>query len=127
MTTTSRTSALGQGRQRLVGDVGDGELRAGLGQHARDVHGDVADPDDQGGVAVQPRVQVGEVGVAVVPGDEVRRRHAAVEVLARDAQPPIQRRPVGEHGGVVMAAQVVRRQVAADLDVPEEAQRAGPP
>jgi hypothetical protein len=86
----------------VVGDVGTGELVRGLGQDPGDVDRHVPDADHHCGVAVERRVEVDVVGVAVVPGHEVGGREAAREVLARDAEAPIAGRPVGEHDGVVV-------------------------
>ena len=58
-------------------------------QHARDVERDVAVPDHDRPLAGEVERQVLEVGVAVVPGDELGRRPGAGQVLAGDAELPV--------------------------------------
>src|ERR1700758_2248654 len=60
-----------QRRERVICDVGLGELRAVDGEDTRNVKRDVAVADDDGPFAGQVEVQVGEVGVAAVPGHEL--------------------------------------------------------
>ena len=62
------------------------------------------------------------VGMAVVPGDELEGRPRAGQVLARDPEPPVGLRADGVDDGVVEAREVFVVQVAADLDVAEEAE-----
>ena len=62
------------------------------------------------------------VGVAVVPGDELGRGPRAGQVLARDAEPPVGLRADRVDDGVVEPRELVVRDVAADLDVAEEAE-----
>ena len=69
----------------------------------------------------QVELQVLEVRVAVVPGDELGGRPRAGQVLAGDPEPPVGLRADGVDHGVVQDAQLVVRHVATDLDVPEEA------
>ena len=76
------------GLERLVDvvrDLGDEQLVGGLGEDPGHVDGDVAGADhgDLGGLQ---RPLPRHVGVAVVPGGEVRGAVAAVQVDARDVQ-----------------------------------------
>ncbi len=57
--------------ERVVGDVGERELVMGEDQHARDVQRDVAGADHDRALAGEVEAQVAEVGMAVVPADEV--------------------------------------------------------
>ncbi len=111
-------------RERVEGvlrDVAGGELLHGLGEDARDVHGDVADADHRDARGGEDHLAGLRVGVAVVPRDELRGGEAALEVLAGNAEVAVARRAHGVHDGVVVAAQVVVGEVAAELHVPEEA------
>ena len=65
------------------------------------------------------------VGVAVVPGDEVGGAVRAGQVDARDVERGVADRAGREDHGVVALLQLVERDVAADLDVADEADRAG--
>ena len=71
-------AAVVQRLQRVVGDVGGGQ-HVGIGdEDARYVQCDVAVADDDGAPARDIRRHLLEVGVGVVPADEVDGRHAAV-------------------------------------------------
>ena len=107
---------------RLVGRVGRRELLRGEREHARDVDRDVAVPDHDRALAREVELEVLEVGVAVVPGDERRGRPRAGQVLAGDAEPPVGLRADGVDDRVVEREQLLVRDVAADLDVAEEAE-----
>ena len=63
-----------------------------------------------------------EVGVAVVPGDELGGRPRAGQVLAGDPEPPVGLRADRVDDRVVEREQLLVRDVAADLDVAEEAE-----
>ena len=91
-------------------------------EHPRDVERDVAGADHDRPLAAQVEVVVAEVGMAVVPADELGRRVAARQVLAGDPERPVGRRADRVDDRVVVAAQVLDREVAAELDVGEQAQ-----
>ena len=61
----------------------------GQREHPRDVDRDVAVPDHDRALAGEVELEVLEVGVAVVPGDELGRGPRAGQVLARDPEPPV--------------------------------------
>ena len=105
---------------RRVGGVGRGELLRRQREHARDVESDVAVPDHDGAIDVQVELELLEIGVAVVPGDELGGRPRAGEVLAGDAEPAVGLRAEGVDDGVVEPRQIGVRQIAPDLDVAEE-------
>ena len=63
-----------------------------------------------------------EVGMAVVPGDELGGRPRSRQILAGDAEPPVGLRADRVDDGVVETREVFGVKVAADLDVPEEAE-----
>src|SRR5262249_55945972 len=110
---------------RGIGRVGRGQLLTRESEHARDVESDVAVPDHDRTLAREIELEVLEVGVAVVPGDELGRGPRARKVLARDPEPTI---GLGAHGvddRVVQSRELVVRDVPPDLDVAQEAE-AGP-
>lgn len=102
------------------GDFGGEQFVAGLGENACDVEGDVADAED-GDLLGLEGPGAGDVGVAVVPGDEVGGTVAAVEVDAGDVQCAVRVGSGGEDDGVVEATQVVEVDVGAVVDVAEQA------
>ena len=107
---------------RGVGRVGRRELLGRQREHPRDVDRDVPVPDHDRALAREVELEVLEVGVAVVPGDELGRRPRAGQVLAGDPEPPVGLRADGVDDRVVALAQLVVRHVAPDLDVAEEAE-----
>ena len=96
------------------------ELGAGEGQHPGDVGGDVAVADHDHALGGEVEVVVGEIGVGVVPVDELGRRVRAGQVLARDPEPAVGGGPVGGDDRVVALLELGDGDVAADLDVAEE-------
>ena len=112
----------GDGSDRLVGRVGGGELLRRQRQHAGDVQGDVADPDDDRALDVEIEPEVLEIGMAVVPGDELRGRPRAGQVLAGDPEPPVGLGADGVDDGVVQAGEIGVGNVPPHLDVAEEAE-----
>ena len=107
---------------RGVGRVCRRELLRREGEHPGDVEGDVAVPDHDGPLVREVELEPLEVGVAVVPGDECRRRPRAGELLAGDAELPVGLRAHRVDDRVVALGELVVRHVAAELDVPEEAE-----
>ena len=101
-------------------DLGRQQLVTGLREHARDVEGDVADAD-HGDLVGLERPGAREVGVAVVPGDELRGAVGTVEVDAGQVHQPVVGGTGGEDDRVVEAAQVVEGDVGAVVDVAEQA------
>ena len=96
------------------------ELAAGQRQHPGDVGGDVAVADHDGALAGEVELVVGEVGVGVVPGDELGGRVGAGQVLAGDPELAVGRGAVGVDHRVVALGELGDADVAADLDVAEE-------
>ena len=101
-------------------DLGGEQFVAGLCQHARDVECDVADADD-GDLLLLERPLAREVGVSVVPGDELCRAVAAVEVDAGDVECAVVGGAGREDHGVVVRLELVERDVGAVVDVAEQA------
>ena len=71
----------------VIGGVGGGELGGGEDEHAGDVEGDVAVADDDGaGGSEEVGLEVGVIGMAVVPADELGGGVRSGEVFAGDAE-----------------------------------------
>jgi hypothetical protein len=105
---------------RVVGGIGDCQLRGRKCEHPRDVDGDVAGADHDHLAGLQIDLKVGVVGVAVVPGNELRRRVRAGELLTRDREPFVDRGAERVEDDVVVVEELPAGDVAAELDVPEE-------
>jgi hypothetical protein len=105
---------------RRIRGVGGRELLWRQREHPRDVERDVAVPDYDGALDVQVERQLLVIRVAVVPGDELRGRPRAGQLLARDLEPPVGLGAERVDDGVVQASEVGVRQVSAHLDVAEE-------
>ena len=106
----------------MIGGVGGRELGGGEHEHAGHVEGDVAVADDDGaGGGEEIDLEVGVVGVAVVPADELGRGVRAGQVFAGDAEGAVGGRAGGVDDRVVVGEQVLARDVLAEGDVAEEA------
>ena len=120
MTMTSSHAAGSQRLQRVVGDVGLGEL-VGLGhQDARDVECDVAVADNDGSGAGQVGRYLREVRVRVVPAHEIDRGDAAGQLFAGNVQRAVRLRADRVDHRVVLLGQFGRADVLADRDVAEK-------
>ena len=113
---------LGEHVERVVGDVGLGELVAREGEHARHVGGHVAVAHHDRALGGEVELELAVVGVAVVPGHELGGGPAAGKVLARNAHAPVGLGADGVDHGVVALGEVVVREVAAEFDVAVEAE-----
>ena len=105
----------GERVEHVLRHVGRLELGGSAGEHPGDVQRDVADPDDDDRPdAGQRGLDPGPVGVGVagVPGDQVGGGQAAGQVLALDAEVPVEGGAVGVDDGVDVPAQLVERDVA---------------
>ena len=105
---------------RMVGRIGDRQLRRRQRKHPRDVDRDVAGSDDDRLLAPQVDLQTAVVGMAVVPGDELGRGMRAAQLLAGDPEPPVDRGAERVQHDVVVLEQLAAGDVAAELDMPEE-------
>ena len=92
---------------RVVGRIGDRQLRRRQREHPRDVDRDVAGADDDHLLGLQVHLQAAVVGVAVVPGDELGRGVRAAQVLARDPEPLVDRGPERVADDVVVLEQLL--------------------
>jgi hypothetical protein len=105
---------------RVVGGVRRRELLRGQRQHPDAVDRDVAVPDHDDARVREVELELLEVGMAVVPGDECGGRPGTGQILARDAEPAIGLGADRVDDRVVQAKELVVRDVPADLDVAEE-------
>ena len=115
--TTSRTADVAQRLQRVVGDVGAGQVVRVGGEHAGHVEGDVAVADDHDPLVAEIDWQIGEVGMPVDPGDQLGGGSGARQAHPVDVQPTVVGRADRVQHGVVVGQQVGVAQVLADLDV----------
>ena len=83
--------ALAQRLQRVICRVGNAQLVVGEHEHARDVERDVAVADHDRAPAGEVEVVLGEVGVGVVPADEVHGRVRAGQLLTGYAERAVAR------------------------------------
>ena len=119
----SRTLLCGQDLERVVGDVGAAQLVVARAPASGDVDRDVAVADDHGALGrEQVELQVGVVGMAVVPADELGGRVPAGQLFAGDAERPVGRRAGGVDDRVVVREQLLARDVLAEGDVAEVAE-----
>ena len=106
----------------MVGGVGRCQLRRREHEHAGDVERDVAVADDHGPLGREEvHLEVGVVGMAVVPADELGRRVRAGELFAGYAEGAVERRAGRVDDRVVVGEQVLAGDVLAEVDVAEEA------
>src|SRR5579884_2666606 len=87
---------------RRVRRVGRRELLRREREHPRDVERDVSVPDHDCTLDREVELERLEVGMAVVPGDELGRRPRSRQVLARDPHPPVGLRADGVDDRVVV-------------------------
>ena len=106
--------------QGVIGDIGRGQRVGVADENASDVQGDVAVAYDHSASGRQVGCHLLEVGMRVVPPDEVDRGHAARQVLAGDRQRPIRLGADRIDDGVVTLGQFGWMHVLADADVAEE-------
>jgi len=117
-------AAARQHLQRMVGGVRGRELLRREHQHARHVQRHVAVSDYHRALGTgatdrgrEVELEVGVVGVAVVPADELRRRMRAGKLFAGYAERAVRRRAGGVYDRVVVRQQVLARDVLAEVDV----------
>ncbi len=90
------------------------------GEHAGHVEGDVAVADDHHPFMAEIDWQIGEVGVAVDPRDQLGGGSGAGQIHPVDVEPPIVGCTDGVQHRVVVGQQLGVAQVLADLDVEVE-------
>ena len=107
---------------RLVGRVRRRDLFVRQCEHPCNVERHVAIADHHHALGrCEVEVELLVVGMAVVPGDELRRCPRAAEVLAGDPEAPVGGGAVRIDDRVVQPHEVVVCEIAPDFDVPEEA------
>src|SRR5205085_11629599 len=104
----------------MTDDVGTFELVAVLGKDTRAVERDIAVADHGGVGTVQRRIQVGKVGVAIVPADELRGSYHSRHVLARNSELPVLGRASCENYRIIKLQELGDRKIAADADIADE-------
>ena len=107
---------------RGVRRVRGGQLFRREGQHPRDVQRDIAVSDHNGSFAGEVERELLEVGMAVVPGDELGRGPRARQVFSGDSELPVCLRADGIDDRVIEMRELGVLDVLADLDVAEEAE-----
>lgn len=107
----------------VVGDVGLCQRVRVLDEHAGDIQGDVARADHCHRLGIQ-RPCSRHVGVAAVPGDEVRGTERSRQVDAGKLQRRVPQRTGGDDDGIVRVAEFTHRDVDTDLDVAQESNTA---
>ena len=110
------------GRDGRIGRVRRRQLLGRQREHSGDIEGDVAVADHHRALVREVELELLEIRVAVVPGDELGCRPRAGQVLAGNAEPPVGLGADRVDHGVVTSGELVVRHVAADLDVAEEAE-----
>src|SRR3989441_9158982 len=108
--------------QGVVGDIGRRQLLRGPTEDPRHIHGDIAHTHHRGALDGEVELRVPIVGVAVVPGDELRRRVAPAKVFAGNAHAAVGLGARAVDDLVVVGAQVGEGHVLAELDAAEEAE-----
>ena len=104
---------------RMITRVGRGQLLGCQHEHARDVDGDIAVADHNGTINLEVWVEVVEIGVPVVPGNECGGWNRTNEVFAWNAHATVGLCSIGVDDGVVVLHQLCVRDVAANLDIAE--------
>src|SRR6476661_1531213 len=100
--------------ERVADDVGSFELGPSLRKDPGAVKRDIAIADDGRVAAVQRRIEVGEVGMAIVPADELRRADHARQILAGNAELAVMRRANREDHRVIEIKKLCYRDIPAD-------------
>ena len=107
---------------RLGRRIGRRELLGRQCEHPGAVDRHVPVPDHHGSLVGEVEHAVLEVGMAVVPGDELGRRPRSREVLAGDSQAPIGLGADRVDDSVVVSEELRVADRRADLDVAQEAE-----
>ncbi len=105
----SRTALAASAAAGVRGEVGVGEFGGRFGKDSSDIDGDVAVADDRHARVVQRYVEVGEIGMPVVPADERTRAENARQIVAGHAEAAVAWSAGGDDDGVVEGQQVVDR------------------
>jgi len=108
--------------QGIVGHVRPGEFLRGAAEDTGDIDGHVADADDGDALLGEVERQVPEVGMAIIPGDELGRRVAAGEGFSRNTQGAIGLGARRVADQVVELVEVLDGQVSAELYVAKESE-----
>ncbi len=110
-------------RQRIQGVIGDVRLAQFIHrarQNTHHIHRHIPHTDHRHTLDSQVKLKIAIIRVAVVPGDKLRRRAAAGQVFAGDFQRLVGLRAHREDDGMVMAGQIIQRDVRPELHVAEK-------
>src|SRR4029079_11573075 len=106
--------------ERVADDIRTLELMARLDEDSGAVEGDIAVADDDGVAAGKRRIEVGEIGMAVVPADEFGRADDTGQGFAGHSELAVVGGAGREDHRIVEVEQLGDRDVAADADVADE-------
>src|SRR5690348_10220255 len=101
-------------------DVGAFEFVAGLRQDAGAVERDVADADDDRVPTIKRWIEVREIGMAIIPADELGRADDSGKVFAGNAELAVVRRAGGEDYRIVQVEQLADRDISADRHIADK-------
>ena len=118
----SRMRLLGELLEGVLGDVGLGEDVLRAGEDPGEVHRHVPVAHHRRRLRLEVEAEVAEVGVGVVPADELGGGVAPRQVLAGDPHPPVGAGADRVDDRVVVRLQVGVGDVPAHLHVPVEAE-----
>ena len=94
--------------ERPPDDVGAGELGPRLGEDAGDVERDIAVADHRRRADAERRIEIREIGMAVIPADEGGGADDPGQVAAGNIERPVVRGAGGQDDGVVEAGRARR-------------------
>jgi hypothetical protein len=100
--------------------VGLGEVGVGPRQDAAKIERHISRADDHNAFSIEDTI-CRRVRVAVVPGHELSRGDAAVQVLARDTESAVQGGARGVDDRVIAGGEVSAVDIGADREVAQEA------
>ena len=111
--------------QRVVRNIRICQFFRRLGEDTGDIHGHVPHANNCNAVYRKVELEIGKVRMTVVPGDKLRRRVRAREILTRYIQVAINLGARGEDDLMVVLLQIFEADMFAILDVTEESKARG--
>ena len=106
--------------ERMADDITVIEFGHRLGQDPRHVERDIAIADNHDIAPVQRRIQIGEIGVAIIPADKGRAAIDARQIAAGQAERPVVRCAGGQHHRIVQLLQLGDGDVLPHRDISAE-------
>ena len=101
-------------------DIRTFELMTGLRQDAGAVERDIAVADNRGVSAAERGVEVGEVRMAIVPADELRRADDSGQLFARNAELAVVRSADRKDHRIIEIQQLCYGNISPDGDIADE-------